>query len=179
MTKHSMSRCRVCENYLHGAEVCKYCHFEWSIKYPACNDNWDILDLEEEYEHGHLQLMDRLFSNNIECLYADMWCDDSIAFILGCNAKTYDIAKAFGVSENSVYNDYEHSFVIINLYQEKFIRRFGSEVSCDNLDEYLPSVAWKKSNDDFMYQIRRALKENLSVEELAENCGIYLEQYCE
>ena len=175
-----MNRCRVCDNYLRGLERCKYCEFEWSTDYPAVSDDyWDIMDLDESYEHEHIQLMDRLYSKGIECLFADMWCDDSIAFIFGCNARDDDIARALNVSRESVYNDMEHGFVVINLYQEKMIRRFDDNVNSDNLDEYLPSVAWKKSNDDFIYQIRKALKDNLSIEELAENCGIYLEQYCE
>lgn len=120
--KHSIERCRVCENYLRGLEQCKFCSFEWALDYPPTSDyGFDLLDLDGEIEWEHLQLMDRLYYKKIECLFADIFPDE-LAFIIGCNSSSEKIADALNVDKRSVYCDYEHSLIIVNLIQEKLIR---------------------------------------------------------
>ena len=82
---------------------------------------WDIFDLDDDVEWSHLQIMNRLKVKGIECVFADMWHDD-MAFILGCNAKSSDVASALGLHEDAVYNDFEHCMILLNLFQEKYLR---------------------------------------------------------
>ena len=83
--------------------------------------DWDILNIDEEEEWTHIQIRDRLNECNIDCYFADMWVDD-MAFLIGCNASDYQIAKALGIHRECIYNDFEHCFVILNLFQEKYLR---------------------------------------------------------
>ena len=112
-------KCDYCLNYLEGLDRCKYCHFEVDDFYT--NDDWDLLNLDDDEEWGHQQLLKRLHSKGVECLFADMFIDN-IAFLFGCNATNYQLSKVLGVSEDVIYNDYEHMLVIINLFQEKYNR---------------------------------------------------------
>ena len=120
-----MNKCRVCANYMSGLDRCKYCHFEWVDEYPPSSDDFDILKIDHDIEWGHLQILDRLHYKHIECIMADMWGNDEIAYLIGCKGNNKDIAEALGVHEDVIYNDYEHSMIIINLFQEKFIRKYG------------------------------------------------------
>ena len=119
-----MDKCRYCENYMTGVERCKYCHFEYckdkyfqSIK----SDDWDIFNLDEN-EWEHLQILDRLYSKDIQCYQADIWWDNNMAYLLGCRASTDTIAKALNLHPEVVYNDGEEDFVLLNLFQEKYLR---------------------------------------------------------
>ena len=119
-----MDKCRYCENYMDGLEQCKFCHFEYcedkyfqSIK----SDDWDIFNLDEN-EWEHLQILDRLYSKDIQCYQADIWWDNNMAYLLGCRASTDKIAKALNLHEECVYNDGEQDFVLLNLFQEKYLR---------------------------------------------------------
>ena len=107
-----------------GLEQCKFCHFEYcedkyfqSIK----SDDWDIFNLDEN-EWEHLQILDRLYMKDIQCYQADIWWDDNMAYLLGCRASTDKIAKALNLHEEVVYNDGEQDFVLLNLFQEKYLR---------------------------------------------------------
>lgn len=86
--------------------------------------NWDILNLDRS-EWEHLQILDRLHDEGIDCYFADIWLDD-IAIIIGYRQQyshgIYEIATALNVPEEIIYYDAEHAFVIINLYQLKAIR---------------------------------------------------------
>lgn len=100
-------------------DSCKFCHFEYDEEYTR--DDWDILDLNHDvWEHN--QIYNRLWAKGIEVMFADIWIDD-MAFLLGCNAHTTDIANVLGVHEKCIYEDYEHMLIIINLFEEKCIRR--------------------------------------------------------
>ena len=106
-------------------DTCKYCHFEYDEDYnPFKDDGWDILDMREEDGWEHIQIKDRLHYKGIDCWSADIWSDD-IALIVNiqgqCN--NHDVAKALGVYEEVIYNDFEHGLMIINLFQEKCLRR--------------------------------------------------------
>lgn len=123
-----IERCRVCDNYLSGIKHCKFCHFEWATDYPPCNDiEWDILDIDDDIEWSHHQILDRLHYKGITCIHADIWIDD-LAYLLGCNASVRDVARALGVDERCIYNDYEHLLMIINLVEEKALR-LGVDIS--------------------------------------------------
>lgn len=84
-------------------------------------NDFNIFELDDDVEWSHIQIRDHLWEQGVECIFVDMWVDD-MAFILGCNSKEYEIAKALNLHEESIYFDYEHSLVILNLYQEKHLR---------------------------------------------------------
>lgn len=116
-------KCRYCVHYMKQLDTCKFCSFEYDRDYnPFMDDDWDIFNLPDEGEWLHKQLMDRLKYKGIECLFADIWSSDSIAFIIGCNVSTEEISSALNISTESIYNDFEHMLVILNLYQEKHLR---------------------------------------------------------
>ena len=118
-----MERCRVCDNYLRGAETCKYCQFEWAVDYPPTSDGeWDILDMDGDYEWEHLQIIDRLYSKGIECLSADIWYDGELAYLIGVKGSREEVAKALGIHVECIFDDVEHSWMILNLFKEKWLR---------------------------------------------------------
>lgn len=120
---HSINRCRVCDNYLRGVESCKFCHFEWANDYPPCDpDVFDIFRLDDNLEWSHLQLLDRLYYKGIECLQADIWFDNNVAYLVGCRASPERVADALNLHKECVYGNLENGLVIINLFQEKYLR---------------------------------------------------------
>ena len=78
--------------------------------------------MDINYEWTHLQIMYRLKAKGFDCLSADIWGNDEIAYILGCSASKDEIASALGVHKETVYSDYERGWIIINLFQEKYLR---------------------------------------------------------
>lgn len=121
-------KCHICDNYMSGIQKCKFCHFEWATELPWTDDDWDILNIDDEIEWSHLQIMYRLKAKGIECIRADIWFDNNIAVIIGANANNYNVAKALGVDKRCIYAD-EFGMKIINLYQEKAIRlRLNKEI---------------------------------------------------
>ena len=107
-----------------GVERCKYCQYEFcEDKYyqNLKSDDWDIFNLDED-EWEHLQILDRLYSKDIQCYQADIWWDNNMAYLLGCRASTDKIAKALNLHKEVVYNDGEQDFVLLNLFQEKYLR---------------------------------------------------------
>lgn len=118
---HGIEKCRVCEHYISEEAGCTKCDFEWAKNYTPCTKDFDILNLNDDEEWVHLQILDRLHYKKIGCLFADIW-DNDLCFILGCNAYSDKIAQALGVNEECVYNDIEHNFIIVNLFQEKYLR---------------------------------------------------------
>lgn len=114
------NKCGYCENYMVGLDECKFCHFEPEEEY--LKDDWDILNLDEDYEWEHLQIMYRLQSQNIDCLGADIWYDNNMAYLVGCTSNSDRIAKALGIHVECIYSQFELGFVILNLFQEKCIR---------------------------------------------------------
>lgn len=123
MFEHGIEKCRVCDNYLAGADTCKFCSFKWRTDYPATSDKeFDIFELDDDIEWAHLQLMDRLKYKGIDCLFADIWVDNNLAILIGCNANKARIADALQVHEEVIYDYSEHGLVILNLFQEKYLR---------------------------------------------------------
>ena len=118
-----MSRkCCICVNYNHNDENCSNCNFEYDEDLPWTDDGrWDILDINDDIEWAHLQIMYRLKAKNIDCLWADIWVSD-LAYIQGVTAGQSRVADALGIHKECVYCDYEHSFYILNLFQEKCLR---------------------------------------------------------
>lgn len=117
-----ISKCKNCNNFLTKLERCKFCSFEYDENYnPYAKDDWDILNLKEEDGWEHIQILDRLHYKNIDCLAADIWYND-VALLIGNKGSDSEIAKALNVHQDIIYNDYEHGLVILNLFQEKFLR---------------------------------------------------------
>lgn len=112
-------KCKYCRNYLSQLDSCKFCHFEYCQRY--IDDDWDILKLDFEDEI-HKEIQYRLNAKGIECILADIYWDMNIAFLIGCYAHTDRIAQALGVDEQVVYGNNEQGLVIINLFEEKYLR---------------------------------------------------------
>ena len=121
--RHGIEKCRVCENYMRGLDTCKFCSFEWAKEYPPTIDTpYDIFEMDDDIEWSHLQLLDRLHYKGIECLFADLWMDNNIAYLIGVHADKSRVADALHISEEVIYSDLDKGFMIINLFQEKYLR---------------------------------------------------------
>lgn len=116
------NRCEICKKYNFNEKVCSLCDFSFDESLSWNNDDWDILKMDDDVEWSHLQIMYRLKSKNIECLFADIWWDNNLAYILGAKARGKDVAQALGVHEEVVYDGGENPILIINLFQEKYLR---------------------------------------------------------
>lgn len=116
-----MNRCDICENYLVGLSEprCKYCHFEYAG--DLIKDDWDILCEEDSWGYP-TAIRDRLWSQGIECLSADIWGNDNVAIVYGYNGDENKLASALNVHKDVVYLDPLHDVAIVNLYQEKDLR---------------------------------------------------------
>ena len=113
-----MMMCKTCVSFDKDEDCCIFCKgYNPDMK----TDSWDIFDLDEN-EWGHIQLRERLDEKGIACIFCDLWTDDNMAYIIGVNADTGKVAKALNIHEKSVYNDHEHGFIILNLFQEKYLR---------------------------------------------------------
>ena len=116
-------KCNICKNYLAGEEECKFCQFEYDEDLPWTNDDkWDIFNLDDDYEWAHLQILYRLHAKGINCLRADIWTDNNMAYLFLSDTNSNKIANALGVHEEVVYNQDFEGLVIINLFQEKYLR---------------------------------------------------------
>ena len=116
------NKCEICKKYNFNEEICSLCDFSFDESLSWNNDDWDILKMDDDIEWGHLQIMYRLKSKNIDCLFADIWWDNNLAYILGAKASAKDVAQALGVHEEVVYDGGENPILIINLFQEKYLR---------------------------------------------------------
>lgn len=86
--------------------------------------SWDILNLKEEDEWAHKQILYRLWDKDIECLFADIWYDNNMALLIGCfSTNTERIASVLGVHTDVIYMAPEQGLIILNLFQEKCIRK--------------------------------------------------------
>ena len=116
-------RCKFCVNYEKESDKCKNCQFEFNEEYELFNkDDWDILNLKEEDGWEHIQIMDRLYLNDVECLFADIWWDNNLAILIGTTSKIGVIADVLNVHQEVVYSLDEKGLIIINLFQEKYLR---------------------------------------------------------
>lgn len=85
-------------------------------------DNFDILNLNDDVEWSHIQLFHHLWDNGIKCLYCDMYTDDNLAIIVGCNALDNELSRVLGVHKDCIYRFDELGLIVLNLYQEKCLR---------------------------------------------------------
>ena len=115
-----MNKCTYCKHYIDKNSICEYCEFEYHHWYSK--DDWDIFGMDDDYEWSHLQIQYRLEAKGIECLFADIWYDENIAYIVGVKAKKERVASVLGVNNECVYDDSEHGLMILNLFQEKYLR---------------------------------------------------------
>ena len=127
--------CKFCTNYMVELDRCKYCHFEFDEEYnPFKSDDWDILNLDEDGDWEHIQIMNRLHLNGIDCYQADIWYGDNMAYLIGCHENTSTLADVLNMHEEAIYNQTEYGFVVLNLYQEKQLRGESDERQMGNRD---------------------------------------------
>lgn len=119
---------------MYGLDSCKFCHFEYDEFYTR--DDWDIFKLDDDEEWSHLQVLKRLHSKNLPCLFVDMWTDNNMMVLIGCNVFSNKLAEVLGVHEECIYNESDQAFVIINLYQEKCLRKEKA------INEYINNAVW-------------------------------------
>ena len=118
----NFNKCFGCANRLDKLDICKYCHYEPLEEFKG--DNWDILLCKDDDGWHHHQILWRLYAKDIECLFADIWMSENIAILIGCNTNNMGrVADALGVNKKVLYNDSEHGLIIINLLEEKLLRR--------------------------------------------------------
>ena len=116
-------KCKICNKYNFNTDECSLCDFEFSKElYWNNDDEWDILNLDDDYEWSHLQIQYRLKSKNIDCLFADIWYDENIAYLIGAKANPDRIAEVLGIHKEVIYNDFDKGIMILNLFQEKYLR---------------------------------------------------------
>ena len=113
---------------MEGVGTCKFCSFEYEESYSR--DDWDIFELDWERE-CHNDILYRLWAKKIECLFADIWWNNDVAYLLGCFASTSSIARALNIHEESVYGNLDNGLVILNLYQERHLRMID-ESCCED-----------------------------------------------
>ena len=119
----TINKCKICEHYNFSKEECSFCKFEYANDlYWNDDDEWDILNLDDDIEWSHLQIMYRLKAKRIDCLFADIWFDNNLAYILGAKANVHRVAEVLGVHEEVIYDGGENPILIINLFQEKYLR---------------------------------------------------------
>jgi len=119
-----LNNCKFCQNYLSELDRCKFCHYEFDESYdPYKSDDWDILNLKEEDGWEHIQILDRLRLKGVDCYQADIWFDNNIAVLIGCMADKSVLSRVLNINEDVIYCDYEQGNIILNLYQEKCLRK--------------------------------------------------------
>ena len=126
------NRCRICKHYVFNPNKetfygedhneCEYCKFEYNEDLPYDNDNWDIFELDDDFEWSHLQILDRLDRKGVPCIATDIWIDNNLAILTGCTAFTSKIANALNIHEEVIYPVGDTTMIIINLYMEKCLR---------------------------------------------------------
>ena len=145
-------KCHICENFYHGIGRCKFCHFDFDEGLPWTDDSqWDIFEMDDDTEWSHLQLQYRLKSKGIDCLSADIWFDNNMAYILGPKADKYRIARALGIHEEVIYDDFERGWFLINLFQEKFLRAkefYESDQSVDEISKLIIEQGFDYGGND-------------------------------
>lgn len=116
-------KCNICKNYLAGEEECKFCQFEYDENLPWTNDDeWDILNIDDDVEWAHFQILYRLNAKGIDCMKADIWYDNDLAYLFLVDTDEERIAEALGVHQEVVFIQELEAFVIINLFKEKYLR---------------------------------------------------------
>ena len=123
-------KCNNCANYLEKLDVCKFCSFEENTT-SISSDDWDILHLDEDKGWEHIQIRDRLISKGIDCYCVDIWFDKNMAYLMGVREDSSKVAEVLGVHEEIIYHQMEYDFMILNLFQEKYLRKEFCE-ECDD-----------------------------------------------
>lgn len=122
--KHGIEKCRVCEHFISEQQGCSKCDFEWSTVYPpVLDDEWDILKLDDELEWSFLQIQDRLRFKSIDCLLVINWFDNNVVLLFGVRAFADRVADALGVHRECISEDTDYGIMVVNLFQEKYLRR--------------------------------------------------------
>ena len=106
-------------------DTCKFCHYEEN---GYKEDKWDILKLNDDEEWSHIQIHNRLHLKGIESLFVDIWGNDNLAILIGCNESVDKVADALNIHRECIYNDAEHQMLILNLLEEKVIRMMENDV---------------------------------------------------
>ena len=137
-------KCGNCIFYLKELDNCMFCTFisaddeydnfqkPFSFKQNIAickhqeKEEFDILKLNDESDFcdqwSHKKILSRLHNNGIDCFFVDMWGCDEVAFITGIKSDEEEVARVLGLHKECVYYDYEHDFMILNLFQEKVLR---------------------------------------------------------
>ena len=71
----------------------------------------------------NIEILDRLDRKGVPCIAVDIWIDNNLAILTGCNAHQHKIASALNIHEDCIYIVGDTTMVVINLYMEKCIRR--------------------------------------------------------
>jgi len=115
--------CKFCKYFNEEEEVCFNCiGYELDEKKFFQQNDFDIFNLDDDVEWSHIQIMEQLKNNGIECTFVDMFTNNNMAWILGCNERDSKIANVLNIHKECIYNDYEHCVVFLNLFQEKYLR---------------------------------------------------------
>ena len=123
------NKCRVCTHCRYESSFgfdeysCEFCNFEYNEDLPYDHDDWNIFELDDDFEWSHLQILDRLDRKGVPCMIVDIWFDNNIAMLSGCTAFPSKIASALNIHEEVIYQVGDTSMFILNLYMEKDIRK--------------------------------------------------------
>lgn len=115
------SKCRICKNFCDGK--CNFCDFvcDESLLFLD-DDGFDIFGLCDGDDFPlHLQLLYRLNYKGVDCLFVDVWFDLNVAYVMGVGGDKGRVARVLGLHDEVVY-DAGNGLLILNLFQEKFIR---------------------------------------------------------
>ena len=118
-----MERCNYCTETTNDGSDCPHCQFKYDDSFfPYRSDDWDILDLDDDLEWGHLQILYRLHLHDIECLRADIFTNKGIGLLVGVKADKGKVARCLGLHEKCIYCEWEEPLMILNLFQEQYLR---------------------------------------------------------
>lgn len=129
-----MERCNYCTETSNDGSDCPHCKFQYDEEYfPYKNDDWDILNLDDDLEWSHLQILYRLHLNGVECLRADIFTDNNIGILIGVKSDTSTVARVLGIHKECIYNLGDEGLWILNLFQEKYLR---GNLNNDNTERF-------------------------------------------
>lgn len=118
-----MERCNYCSETTNDGSDCPHCQFQYDENYfPYKSDDWDILNLDDNIEWSHLQILYRLHLNGIECLKTDIWTNKGIALLFGVKSNKSTVARILKIHEECIYSEWDEPLWILNLFQEQYLR---------------------------------------------------------
>lgn len=145
----TFNRCKFCKNYVYepyDSSHCKFCDFDYE---EQTDDDWDILDLDDDVEWSHLQILERLHEKDIDCIFADSWIDDNVCFLVGVMAYPERVADALNIHVDTIYSDYDRGIMFINLFQEKCLRNLLFDPTTYNRNKWLNEIRELSGMDDW------------------------------